>query len=78
MAAETRNPFVVATLKCAAPGCSKLRKQANHWFLTSEEQDTFACRPYSLGDELSVADMPVCGQACAQRLFERFLAKKAL
>jgi hypothetical protein len=40
MNAESRNPYVVMTVKCAGAGCSYIR-----------------------------------GQACAQKLFERYLTK---
>lgn len=76
MSPTARNPYLIATVKCAAPGCGNVRRQVNHWFVVSFEQDSFACRPYFPGSDLSIAAEPVCGQACAQKLFERYLAKK--
>ena len=74
---QSRNPHLVTTVKCAAPGCTNVRRQANHWFVISVEQ-RFTCRPYSATADLRPADQPACGQACAQKLFERYLAKQAL
>lgn len=73
----SRNPHLVTTVKCAAPGCTNVRRQANHWFVTSTGQ-RFTCRPYSAGADLRSTDEPACGQSCAQKLFERYLAKQAL
>jgi hypothetical protein len=74
---KLRNPHLVATVKCAAPGCTNVRRETNHWFVTSAEQ-RFTCRPYVVMADLRSADEPACGQACAQKLFERYLAKQAL
>jgi hypothetical protein len=74
---KLRNPHLVISVKCAAPGCTNVRRDANHWFVTSVEHH-FTCRPYSAAADLRSADEPVCGQACAQNLFERYLAKQAL
>jgi hypothetical protein len=69
------NPHLVTTVKCAAPGCTNVRRQANHWFVTSIEQQRFICRPFLSATSLRIADEPACGQACAQKLFERYLAR---
>lgn len=74
---KPRNPHLVTTVKCAAPGCTNVRREANHWFVTSVEQ-RFTCRPYSAAADLRPLDEPACGQACAQKLFERYLAKPAV
>jgi hypothetical protein len=74
---KLRNPHLVATVKCAAPGCTNVRRETNHWFVTSAEQ-RFTCRPYLAMSDLRFADEPACGQACAQKLFERYLAKQGL
>ena len=71
------NPHLVTTVKCAAPGCTNVRREANHWFVISVEH-RFSCRPYSTASDLRSVDEPACGQACAQKLFERYLAKQAL
>jgi hypothetical protein len=71
------NPHLVTTVKCAAPGCTNVRREANHWFVTSVEQ-LFTCRPYSDASDLRSLDEPACGQAYAQKLFERFLTKQAI
>ncbi len=74
---NSRNSHLVTTVKCAAPGCSNVRREANHWFVISVEQ-RFTCRPYSAAPRLRPLDQPACGQACAQKLFERYLAKQAV
>ncbi len=73
---KARNPHLITTVKCAAPGCTSVRREANHWFVISADQ-RFICRPYSAA-ALRSSDEPACGQACAQKLFERYLAKQAL
>ena len=74
---KLRNPHLVTTVKCAAPGCTNVRREANHWFVTSADQ-RFTCRPYLATTDLHSTDAPACGQACAQKLFERYLAKQVL
>jgi hypothetical protein len=74
---KTANPHLVITVKCAAPGCTNVRREVNHWFVTSAEH-RFICQPYSVTARLRPTDEPACGQSCAQKLFERFLAKQAL
>ena len=74
---KPRNPHLVTTVKCAAPGCTNVRRETNHWFVTSAEQ-RFTCKPYPATANLRSTDEPACGHACAQKLFERYLAKQAL
>lgn len=69
------NPHLVLTVKCAGPGCANIRRESNHWFLITVEPGTFICRPFSSTINLQGDDKPVCGQACAQKLLECFLAK---
>lgn len=71
------NPHLVTTVKCAGPGCANVRRESNHWFLITIELGTFICRPFSFTINLQGDDKPVCGQACAQKLLECFLAKPA-
>jgi hypothetical protein len=73
---KSHNPHLVVTVKCAGPGCTKVRRDANHWFVTAVERGKFICRPYLAATELLVSDEPACGQACAQKLFERYLARR--
>jgi hypothetical protein len=73
---EKENPFLVLTVRCAAPGCINVRREANHWFLTSVKGGVFTCRRYTPRVRLQEGDAPVCGQACAQKVFEKFLAEK--
>ena len=71
------NPHLVVTVKCAGPGCANIRRESNHWFLITLEPEIFICRPFSSTINLQDDDKPVCGQACAQKLLECFLAKPA-
>ena len=71
-----RNPHQVTTVKCAAPGCANVRREANHWFVISVVQGRFTCRHYSPAFTLRPIDEPACGQACAQKLLERYLAQQ--
>ncbi|MGC2697747.1 MAG: hypothetical protein WA738_18315 [Candidatus Angelobacter sp.] len=71
-----RNPHLITTVKCAGPGCANVRREANHWFVTAVEHGTFICRAYLPALGLKPADEPACGQACAQKLLERFLARR--
>ena len=73
---KARNPHLVTTVKCAAPGCTNVRREANHWFVTAVENERFICRHYNPAAGLRAADEPACGQACAQKLLERYLAKQ--
>ena len=70
-----RNPHVITTVKCAGPGCTNVRRESNHWFLITVDRGRFICRPYLPSQPLRRFHQPVCGQACAQKLFERFLAR---
>jgi hypothetical protein len=73
------NPHVVTSIRCAGPNCQAVRKEANHWFLVtliekSEGVDAaFYCRALE-PDDLQPEEKPVCGQACAQKIFEHWLA----
>lgn len=70
------NPHLVLTVKCAGPGCVNMRRESNHWFLITIERGAFLCRPYLPGEELQPLDLPACGQACAQKVLERFFARE--
>lgn len=59
----------VKTVRCA--GCGKLREQANHWFLISTDFG-FYCYPFDIVARKRT-DVAVCGQACAQKEFERWM-----
>jgi hypothetical protein len=72
------NPHLITTVQCAGPGCANFRRESNHWFLTTLDGDKFICRPYVPAQELQQSDLPVCGQACAQKVFERFLARSPI
>jgi endogenous inhibitor of DNA gyrase (YacG/DUF329 family) len=80
------NSHMIKTVKCAH--CGKTREQANHWFVLAVVSGKFRCRPLASsvpaanqtpscgtpGPRLKESDEPVCGQQCAQKLFERYLA----
>jgi hypothetical protein len=83
------NPHEIKTVKCAH--CGKVRQEANHWFVTAVESGRFRCRPMAQlmpgganGGSVSPARLrkvfeePACGQQCAQKLFERYLAGEAM
>jgi hypothetical protein len=74
MAASNRNIYAVSAIKCAGPGCPKTRATADPWFVTVIDHDVFSCRPYAPSLRLGRSEQPVCGQACAVRLFDRFLS----
>ena len=65
----TGNPCDVNTVRCAV--CWKLREQANHWFLIWLSKG-FHCYPFDIAPR-QPNDLPVCGQACAQKEFERWM-----
>lgn len=77
------NPFKVETVRCAGPGCVNVRREVNYWFrirmaaAVDQAPANFVCTPYAGAGELEQDDHPVCGQACAQKLFEQFLAGAA-
>src|SRR5258708_37171064 len=75
MSSDKRNPYMVLTVRCAGAGCTNVRGHANHWFVTSVEEGVFVCRAYSSRISLREHDEPVCGQACAQKVFEKWLQK---
>lgn len=69
------NPFEVSTVRCAGPGCEAVRRSVNHWYVVFVDSGgTFVCYPY---DKMALVDdrRPVCGSACAQKLFEQFLSR---
>jgi phage FluMu protein Com len=79
------NPHEIRTVKCAH--CGKVRQEANHWFVVAVEGGRFRCaplgpivsKPDGVGTwpgrgRLRKIDEPACGQQCAQKLFEKYLA----
>lgn len=75
------NPHEVITVKCAH--CGKFREQTNHWFTVwmgdarprkhGEFGPAFGCWPLDISMPLQEDELPACGQACAQKLFERWM-----
>jgi hypothetical protein len=49
-----------------------LREKANHWFVVWLSAAGFHCHPFDLAQRRP-DDLPVCGQACAQKEFERWM-----
>lgn len=73
MANSSRNPNSITTIKCAGLGCSNTTATTGRWFITLIEDESFSCRRYSAFRPLRRSEKPACGQACAVRLFDRFL-----
>lgn len=76
------NPHEVKTVRCAH--CGAVRQEANHWFVATVKAGVFKCSPLlvvQLGvpepvlRKLRRGDEPVCGQQCAQKVFEQYLAQ---
>lgn len=67
------NPHEVKTVKCA--GCGTIRQEANHW-LTVDVDATgrFIALPFVPGG-LKDSERPVCGQACAQQEFGKWMTR---
>jgi hypothetical protein len=71
----TANTYVLNSVRCAAPACNEVREGSErHWFITLVRQGDFRCRPYDPEVPLQTSEQPVCGQACALRLFDHYLA----
>lgn len=74
------NPYIKTVVLCAGPQCSHQRGAVNHWFVvlmdTHGAIPTFELTPWdqkmidNSGDAL-----PVCGEACAQKLLSEFMGK---
>lgn len=72
------NPFVIQQqLKCAGPGCDQTHTAVNGWFVLNVKRDWFMSEPWYEGYKLSPSDKPVCGAACAQKVFEQYLTEAA-
>ncbi len=70
----TDNAYVRNVVHCAGPNCDAVRKDVNHWFLVGFVDGVFCCRAFD--DVMRPEDLPVCGQQCAQRLFEQWLNRR--
>lgn len=68
------NPYVRESVHCAGPNCDAVRKEANHWFVIDAGRE-FECWLYDPEVGLDDDVLPVCGQQCAQKLFEQWLTK---
>lgn len=76
MSEPSTNPYDVDTVRCAGPGCDQIRKQTNHWFsIVIGSDGSFVCWPF---DKIALLPemKPVCGAACAQKVFQQFLDKR--
>jgi hypothetical protein len=69
-----RNSNIINTVICAGPGCHKTRIGSDPWFVTVIVRDVFTCQRYTPSRPLGCLEQPVCGQACAVRLFDSYLA----
>lgn len=72
MANSSGNPNAINTIKCAGPGCRNTTATTG-WFITLIVDEFFLCHRYSAFRPLRRSEQPACGQACAVRLFDRFL-----
>ena len=69
------NPHEIRTVKCAH--CGKVRQETNHWFVITMENEKFRCAPLNVERRLQKTEEPACGQQCAQKLFEKYLAGRS-
>lgn len=84
------NPHEIKTVRCAH--CGTVRREANHWFAILVAGDQFRCsplaalatrqrgqtKPADLPRGLRRDEAPACGQQCAQKIFEKFLAREGI
>ena len=70
----TVSEFKVSTVRCAGPHCDAVRGEVNRWFIVGFVEGVFCCRAFD--GEMRPEDLPVCGQQCAQRLFEQWLNRR--
>lgn len=54
--------------------CERHKGAVNHWFKVSVIQDTFDCFRVESEEMHECVGKDVCGQECATKLFQRFLA----
>lgn len=74
------NPYVVPQYRCAGPNCEHVKKSGNHWFVIWEHDGVFSVYPIAkrtYPDAMLPDDKPVCGQACAQKLFEQWMHEQS-
>ena len=69
------NPHEVRTVRCAQ--CGRLRQESALWFVASVERGMFRCQPLRECKSKNHQE-PACGQHCAQKLFERYLAGETM
>jgi hypothetical protein len=75
------NPYLTEAIHCAGPGCDRVRGEVNRWFVTGLTEDaqtgeeSFYCRPFNASFPIGEEEQPVCGQQCAQKIFEQWLQK---
>ena len=67
------HPGEVHTVRCLAPNCTAVKGSVNHWLVITIVADNFMCEPHYEGYKLGRRDYPVCGRACAQKMFEKYL-----
>ena len=69
------NPYTGPATRCAGPNCDQMRKDTNHWFVTLVADGAFGCWPFDPKIPIQADEKPVCGQQCAQKLFEQYLSE---
>jgi hypothetical protein len=65
---QPRNPHLVTTVKCAAPGCTNVRREANHWFVILLSSVLLAGRI-----RLSRTCVPLTNRLAARHVLKSFL-----
>lgn len=77
------NPFLKVEIRCAVPGCNQIKKQTNHWFVVRRVMQSYPDKNlifsvFRFDDGLLrkyPESLPVCGQACLQKLTSHFLSQ---
>jgi len=68
------NPYTGPAVRCAGPNCEQVKKETNHWFVVRIAAG-FECYRFNEASAMLSDHMPVCGQSCAQKLFEQYLSE---
>lgn len=61
--------------------CGVERKEANHWFVATKDRGRFSIEAWDVAERENRLDnedaIHLCGQVCAHKLLDRFLAETA-
>lgn len=76
------NTGSVSTVKCTAYPCEQIKRQSNNWHIVWSDGPggMFHSVDYTEGMLRVIGDQArvVCGPACAQRLYEKYLSGKSI